>query len=238
MNEDEEVEQPEDELEEETEEEEAEETEGEEEETEEADQSVTTDEIATEVTEDDPPAQVYLPTGEGPATARLREMLDPDVNAAVQAAIAEQVSRAMQTFGVTQAAFQAAAVQHPEVFRKYGGKIQMALSMFPEHERHTRKSVDLATALATIEGVAGKPEFAREFLKIAQQLNGGAEPKAKAPKAPIPAVSRPPTPSSGTRAQAVSNKESNIKALQTKYGLDREEAEAAYYEASRKPVRR
>lgn len=196
------------------------------------------EEGSPEALSEDDTAPVYLPTGEGPATARLREMLDPDVNAAVQAAIHEQVSRAMQTFGVTQAAFGAAAAAHPEVFRKYGGKIQMALAMFPEHERHTRKSVDLAITLATIEDKAGKPEFAKELLKIAQQLNGGRETAPKAPKAPIPALSRPPSPSSGARAQVVSTKEQKIDTLMKSYGLDREEAEGMLYEASRKPTGR
>ncbi len=175
---------------------------------------------------EDDTAQVYLPTGEGPATARLREILEPDVFSAVQAAIAEQTNRAMQTFGVTQASYTAAAAAHPEVFRKYGGKIQMALAMFPEHERHTRKSVDLAITLATIEDKAGKPEFARELLKIAQQLNGGTTPAApKPPKEPIPAASRPPTPSSGVRSQAVSRKESTLKLIMKDAGVTRAEAE-------------
>lgn len=235
MDEEQEVDPVEDEQDEQTEEEDAEEEEPDEEDSDDVTAEAETEDVTAE---DDTPAPVYLPTGEGPATARLREMLDPDVNAAVQAAIQEQVSRAMQTFGVTQAAFQAAAVEHPELFRQYGGKIQMALSMFPEHERHTRKSVDIATLLATTEHKAGTPEFARELLKVAQKMNGGTQPKAKPPKDPIPAASRPPSPSSGARAQTVSNKERGIKAMIDAYGLDREEAEAAYYEANRKPVRR
>lgn len=226
MNEDEEIEPTEDELEEETDD--AEDS-PEVDEAEEADATPEPDEEITAEADpatDDEPAPVFLPTGEGPATARLREMLDPDVNAAVQAAIQEQVSRAMQTFGVTQASYTAAAAQHPEVFRKYGGKIQMALAMFPEHERHTRKSVDLAITLATIEDKAGKPEFARELLAIAQQLNGGkATAAAKPPKEPIPAASRAPSPSSGVRSQAVSRRDSTIKLIMKDAGVTKAEAE-------------
>lgn len=223
--EDEEIEQPTDEL-----EEEAGETDEDadaEEDTPEEESAAAQDALASEVeAEDDEPAQVFLPQGEGPATAKLREMLDPDVNAAVQAAIAEQVNRAMQTFGVTQASYTAAAAAHPEVFRKYGGKIQMALAMFPEHERHTRKSVDLAITLATIEDKAGKPEFARELLKIAQQLNGGTATAApKPPKEPIPAASRPPSPSSGVRSQAVSRRESTLKLIMKDANVTKAEAE-------------
>lgn len=177
--------------------------------------------------DDDQPAQVYLPQGEGPAKARLKEMLDPEVFASVQAYVQEETSRAMQTFGVTQASFTAAAARHPEVFRKYGGKIQMALAMFPEQDRHTAKSVDIAITLATIEDKAGTPAFAKELLKIAQQLNGGTTGAAAArpPKEPIPAVNRPPSPSSGVRSQAVSRRDSTLKLIMKDGGYTKAEAE-------------
>lgn len=234
MDEDQIDDQPVDELEEGTEEEEVEETEEADDEQQEPTDELT--EAPEAEAEDNQPASVFLPTGEGPATARLREMLDPDVNAAVQAAIQEQVTRAMQSFGVTQANYQVAAAQHPDIFKKYGPRIQQALSMFPEGERHTRKAVDIAM-MFVLEDKAGKPEFARELLKFAQQLNGAAT-APKPPKPPIPAASRPPTPSSGVRSQAMPPREQRIKDLMKEFGLDREEAEGMFYEASRKPVRR
>lgn len=224
-----------DEIEEGTEEEEVEDQEDADEE-----QQEPTDELAEAPegeAEDDQPASVFLPTGEGPATARLREMLDPDVNAAVQAAIQEQVTRAMQSFGVSQAAYAAAAAQHPEVFRKYGSKIQMALSMMPEQDRHTRKAVDYATTLAVLDDKAGTPEFGRAMLRLAQQLTGDAS-APKPPKAPIAPASRPPNPSSGVRSQPISNREQDIKAVVNKYGVTRDQAEAMMGELTKRPVRR
>lgn len=222
MNEDEEIEPETDELEEDAEEENEETSDGEEEEP----VSTTDEPVAEEPVEDDEPAQVFLPTGEGPARARLKEMLDADVFSAVEAMVKEETARAMQTFGVTQAAFQTAANEQPEIFRQYGGKIQMALSMFPEHERHTRKSVDIATILAATEHKAGTPEFAREILKIAQKMNGGAaSPASKPPREPIPAASRPPSPSSGVRSQVVSRRDSTLKLIMKDAGVTKAEAE-------------
>lgn len=185
-------------------------------------------------------APVILPEGEGPASRRLKEALaDPEVSELLRAAMAEEVQRSLQVYGVTQAAFQTAASQHPEIFAKYGGKIQMMLSMMPEKDRHTRKSVDIATLIATTEHKAGTPEFASELLKVAQKLTGkAATAQPKPPKAPIPAASRPPSSSSAGRAMPASVRDTRIKSIMAEFGLDREEAEAMQYDLKRKPIRR
>ena len=154
--------------------------------------------------DDDAPAAVYLPQGDGAAASRLKEHLaDPETFALVQAMVREETQRSIQANNVTQSSFNAAAAEAPELFRKYGGKINMVLATFPEAERHTRKAVDIAAVLAATEHKAGTKEFAAEILKVAQQLNGkAAAPAPRAPKAPIPAEQRPPSPAAAGRGAA------------------------------------
>lgn len=180
---------------------------------------------AEEEVEPEPVQSSYVDPGETPAEAKLRELLaDPEISAALDAAMSAKISKALQSYGASQVHLTTAAAQHPELFRVYGPKLNTYISEQPENIRGQKLGMDAAVARLILEE-AQKSDMATAVAKVNGMM--GKQPAAKSPKTPIPAAQRPPSPSTGTPAPA-SARESKIKFAMKTFGLSRSEAEDAY----------
>lgn len=167
-----------------------------------------------EVTEEEPVAEsepeipyipYVAPAGESADAALLRDGMTPELYDAMRREMAAEISRHMQAMQTANIHVTTAAAEHPELFRQYGARIQATLAELPPETRVKPEAVHIAIARIVMEE-ADRGGLGKTLRRLADLAEGGGESRpVRAPKAPIPAAQRPPSPSSrGASAPAPS----------------------------------
>lgn len=154
-----------------------------------------------EEVEPEAPATQYVPTiaaaGEDADDALLREGMTPELYEANLRVMNKAIARQMQAMQIANSHVTIAAAQHPEIFRAYGPRIQETISQLPTETRARPEAVNIAIARILMEETPTKG-LGATLRHLADLAEGQAPaPKVKAPKTPIPAAQRPPSPKSG-----------------------------------------
>lgn len=174
------------------------------------------------------PAPVYIDPGETPAEKALREHLEPETYRLMMAAQEAREARLMASFGASQVHITAAAAEMPQLFREYGPVIQQAIANMPPAERSKPTAINAGIAMAFYHE-AEQVGATKALAKFAGMVTGTPAPREKAPKAPIPAAQRPPSPGAGSAPaiRPLNTEERRVEMLTKRYGLTKAEAKAA-----------
>ena len=182
-----------------------------------------------EEAEEDTPAAapVMFEAGEDADDAVLRNLLGDEAYAALMRKNEQRISRQLQAMSVANIHVTTAAAQNPQLFSKYGARLQHTISQLSPDLRAKPEAVNVAVANLLMEEAKTKG-LGAALANLAGLAGGKGTPAPRAPKAPIPASQRPPSPNVGSgTTRKLNNDQARIETIKSRYGLNDAEARAA-----------